>query len=211
MWIANSMKQSPQAAATSQMLGEYLDAFPAQIFAHLTFPSPCSAEERDTLLKCWIRRVQKEHRATVGYIVGQERWPVRHVHAALLCHTPLLTDVVKGSFRDILRHPAQAGVPSLDTPGSTYAVPRNCIEAEKYVKGKGGMSYVIKGIDSDNCDVIFSPNLHLFAPVGLRPARIRTSSRERRQARRVLPYQLEYSCPTLPAYMHGFQPSYLRE
>ena len=149
-------------------MGKFLESLPARVIAHATFPRPVIEQERDGVLREWISRVQQQLRTTVGYVVGLERYPSRHLHVVLFANRPLSLLHVEGAFRRVANHHHQAAV-----------------IAEPYQLGSGGLSYVMKSEDRDQCDVSFSRNLDCFANGGRLHRGRRTTARERRQARRI--------------------------
>jgi hypothetical protein len=152
------------------------DALPVRIIAHITFPWPISQEELDGALRRLIARVQQQHRLTVGYIAGMERWPTRHLHVVLVAKQPLSIPHVEGAIHLTIRELAAATGRYLPEPARFSAL------VHDYSTGGGGLSYVMKSEEWDGCNVRYSENLALLSG----DARDRaTSARERRLARRI--------------------------
>jgi hypothetical protein len=157
-----------------QQVTELLEQLPTQLIAHLTFPKPVSAEHRDKIFQWWIAKIQQLHRTQIGYVLGQERWPSRHLHVVLFCHSSLSRVHCESVFQDLV--------------GRQH---KTSIRIEEYKSRLQGISYVMKAEDYDGCHVIFSPNLDFFAPWAKeRPRGQVMNARQRRQRKRILSSQL---------------------
>ncbi len=152
-----------------RLIAQFLEhLLPVQLLVHLTFARPVSEQERDTAFQAWKRSVQALHGCTIAFVRGDEARPWSHIHVVLISHVRLSCAKVRDAWLDIVGHEH-----------------RTSVVAEEYERGAGGLEYVMKGMDSDGCDVRFSDNLHLFAASTRACPKKRTNARERRQVRRV--------------------------
>jgi len=147
---------------------EYLESIlPLQVFATLTVPDETSVIRLDGAFARWIMGLQAHNGITLGFIKAYERFPRRHIHAALVAAHPLDCE-----------HAAQLWQAVIGRRSSAAA------EVEPFKRGIDGLAYVMKSLDSLPEDVQFSRNLSAFY-LGSALRFFGRTRAERRQVRRI--------------------------
>jgi hypothetical protein len=157
-------KRIPSMAARE---GNFLEAMlPVRAFATLTAPQQLSQGRLSDFFHCWAIGIQRHEQITLGWIKSVELRPRRHIHAALVAAAPLDCDFAAESWRGLV--------------APRYA---SAAKVEAYQKGRCGLGYVLKTLDTPYEDAEVSPNLSAFAP-SLK-AHFRPNSAQKRQRRRI--------------------------
>lgn len=171
-------------------MGDFLEnVLPVRAFASLTTRTQISQSEFDYLVNQWVRGMQEHNRLTIAWIKSYEYGVRRHAHVALIAAAPL--DCV---FAEILWRKLAA---------PRY---RRAAVVKPYSKGACGAGYVIKCLDTPVEEVAFSENLNAFA-MGNRKSLFRSTSRQRRQRRRIDAQMKQYSQCVVPPHAKPCSPS----
>lgn len=150
-----------------------------QVWATLKTPEPMNDNEWwDDAVRRFINEVQRRVGFTVGYIRADEARPCRHVHIAIVAHGPVPLRAVEDAWLAIV--------------GPSHG---KRVWVERYRPGGGGISYQMKADGQYRCDWQFSPNIDLFRRSGDGKFHRKSTSRERRLARRVLQQRLAINAP----------------
>jgi hypothetical protein len=151
--IFEDLKFPNRYKAFRKALGSWLTLFSWQVFVTLTFAYRVSEGQADREFRTLIDRLERYHRAPIGWIRGDEyRWSgcgmpaiARHYHA-LLCSDVRLNPLKVGSEWRDLGH-----------------FGRN-VDVRKYDPGRWATEYCVKFVGEPGGDWKLSNNLGLFAP-----------------------------------------------
>jgi hypothetical protein len=138
----------------------------------------CGNEWWDDAFQRWINEVQRLIGFTVGYIRADEARPYRHIHVAIVSHRPVRMKDVEQAW--------------LTVTGSKN---REAVWVEAYRPRGGGIGYQMKSDGDYHCDWQLSPNIDLFRLSGDRGIHGTSTSRQRRDARRI---HVQRLAPTKP-------------
>ena len=132
--------------------------------------APWSCDEWwDDAFMRWIREIQRLVGSTVGYVRADEARPYRHIHVAIVAHHPVPLAVAQQAWLTVT---------GFRSPDAAWA--------EAYEQGGGGLSYQMKADGGYRSNWRLSPNIDLFRRTGDGMVHRPSTSRERRNARRIL-------------------------
>jgi hypothetical protein len=155
-------------AKHSVRLARFLESrLPIRAIAHLTSPTPRTAQRLDVAFRDWILEVQKGAGFTVGWVRADEFAPQRHIHAALIAARPIDCHLAARVWQSKV--------------GTGY---QDAAIVEPYKNDSGGLAYIFKKLDTDGEDVQFSENLAAFGRLNA-PRGSGMNSRQWRQCRRI--------------------------
>jgi hypothetical protein len=148
--------------------GKFLESIlPIQAIATLTTPVNHSGEEMSLAFLDLVAEIQAHERFTVGWIRALEHSPREHIHAVFIAPARLDCSFAESIWR--LR------------TAQRYS---EAARVEPYQAGRVGFGYVVKTLDTEREDLIFSDNLPAFA-LNYSGSASRTTSAQRRQVRRI--------------------------
>ena len=126
----------------------YLEAtFPLQLFATLTFPGQVSEEFANRHFDLWADRIQADYGMSISWILGLERRPSRHLHAAVVA--PFYIEPLRCAdrWREVTfqRRPSAA-----------------MVERYRPELNGAGLSYIAKAVEEHGCEVTYGKYLEFF-------------------------------------------------
>lgn len=141
-----------------------------QVWATLKTPESVNDNEWwDDAFTAFVSELQRRLGFTVGWIRADEAWRYRHLHVAIVSHRPV-------RLRDVMA--AWLAIIGPDHPKRVWV--------KRYRPTGGGIGYGMKSDDKYRSGWQTSPNIELFGRSGDGKVHRPSTSRERRNARRIL-------------------------